>query len=293
MTTYLCPMRLVYCALITLVFFVSCESARKDNSTKIALAARKIDSLSMLKRPCVCSDTIKASHLTPGVGFANAPQGAHHGASNNFERILTDDEILAKFSHDSIRLTIKSITFSHRDTIPEKFRIFENVEAIHTSATYGLDMFLKLKRVSFFMEDVKIDSTMKWPRRIESLSLEKCSVSGLTSFKAFHNLTYLDATYTFFNSPIKDIQSLSCLQILVFGAHMKGSMDLREIDVSEFKCLRKMVVHSWAKDVNISGIPNGIENNSNRTKFEISHPNLTAAEKVKLKAYGKSADTND
>ena len=269
-----------------------CESPRNDDSLAAARASRKIDSLSMLKRPCVCSDTVMVSNQRPEISFGNSSRGAHYGASKDFEFILTDDEMLAMFSHDSVRLTIKSIAFSNHDTIPEKFRIFENVEIIHTSATHGLDMFPKLRHVMFFDQDVQIDSTMKWPRKVEALTFEKCRVSGLTSFKPFHNLTYLNATYSFFDAPVKDIQSLSCLQVLVFGAHMQGDINVEEIDISEFSCLRRMVLHSWAKDINVKGIPKGLDHHSRKVELEVNHLNLTASEKVKLNEYNKLTKAN-
>lgn len=202
-----------------------------------------------------------------------------------------NDELFSKWSNDTLRLKVTSIRFSYYDTIPDRFKIFENVEQVilgsifdkdwkEGKSIYGLDMFPKLKTVTFWGSSIKLDPTAKWLRKIERLHVEKTSIRGLTDFSEMHNLRVLYMAYSGFKEFPKNIESLKCLSELTLGAYVFGNINLADIDISKLPCLQKLELQTWYNT--LTGIPQGLEH-SNLQTLKIHHQRLTDVEKEKIK----------
>lgn len=65
---------------------------------------------------------------------------------------VKNDSLFEKWSQDSLKNQVKSISFVGYDTIPKMFSIFKSVDRlkiINRKGIFGLDIFPKLKTVNF------------------------------------------------------------------------------------------------------------------------------------------------
>ena len=202
-----------------------------------------------------------------------------------------DQATFEKWSNDSLRLTVTSLKFYRSDTIPDKFKVFENVEQVilkdvwskdyqKGKSIYGLDIFPKLKTVVFWGCSVTLDPTAKWLKRIEKIYAEKTNIAGMDSFSATPDLHELYMAFSGFNVFPKNIESLKCLSKVTFGAYTFGNINLADIDVSKLPCLQYIEFLTWTD--NMTGIPVGIETSSLKT-VKIHHQKLTDKEKEIIK----------
>jgi len=194
------------------------------------------------------------------------------------------DSIFNLYSSDSLRLTIKSIRFSMFDTIPEKFRVFKNVEHIVIESRKniaGLDLFPKLKSVFFWGSQININTSEKWLNRLEGLYAEKSHIKGLQSFKTTLNLRDIYFGHAKLEPFPADFDQLKCLRRITLGAY-RGDIDLSKIDLALNPCVEKVEFSTWYDA--FSGIPKGLD--TNRTfKIIINHQKLTKEEKEIIKAF--------
>lgn len=194
------------------------------------------------------------------------------------------DSIFNLYSSDSLRLTIKSIRFLGFDTIPDKFRVFKNVEHIAIECRKGisgLDFFPNLKSVFFWGSQIDINPSEKWLNRLEGLYAEKSRIQGLESFKTTPKLKDIHFTHSSLEPFPADFDKLKCLRRITLGAH-SGDIDLSKIDLALNPCIERVVFSTWS-DV-FSGIPKGLDRN--RTfKLLINHQKLTKEEKEIIKAF--------
>jgi hypothetical protein len=197
-----------------------------------------------------------------------------------------NDEQWKAYSHDSVRLRVNTISFSDYDTIPARFKIFENVVRVviqSRKGIAGLDNFPKLKKVEFFLSTVTLDPNDAWLKTIEVLVVEKTDIAGLMSFKSMPNLVQLHMAFSGFDQFPSDIESLTCLRELTLGAHRGGPIDLKGIDLTKFKCLKEARFITWYNT--LTGIPRGLQDPNVNIILEVEHGNLTQTEKSKLKQY--------
>lgn len=199
------------------------------------------------------------------------------------------DSIFDLYSSDSLRQTIKSIRFSGFDTIPEKFRVFKNVEHIIIDSRKnitGLDLFPNLKSVFFWGSQIEINPADKWLNKIEGLYAEKSEVKGLQSFRSTPKLKHIYFAHASLVPFPADFDQLKCLRNITLGAYLKrGAItDLTKIDLALNPCIEKVEFNTW--DDAFSGIPKGLD--TKRTfKLIINHQRLTNGEKEILKIFNE------
>jgi hypothetical protein len=274
--------------LMIAVVLISCNSERNGhNSSEIDLeksVTTSGDSIVIEKRECDCSPI---NPLSSGPG---SPTFHNH---ENFSGTKTRNDIeLAKYGKESTRLKVTSLQLRDYDTIPDKFAVFENVERVMISTrsgVKGLDKFPKLKEITFFDSEVKVDTTEKWLKRIKIFNADKTRIIGLGSFRYMPNLVSLHMGFSGFDMWPKDIQNLECLQTLILGAHCFGEVNLSTIDLSNFKCLKKAIFSTWYNT--LSGLPAGLDDTSKIIELEVSHEKLTRAEKSEIKKYKQLSKT--
>ena len=194
------------------------------------------------------------------------------------------DSIFNFYSSDSLRLTIKSIRFLGFDTIPEKFRIFDNVEHIvieSRKSITGIDLFPNLKSVFFWGSQIDINPSEKWLNRLEGLYAEKSHIKGLQSFKTTPNLKDIYFGHASLEPFPADFDKLKCLRRITLGAY-RGNIDLSKIDLALNPCIERVEFSTWYDA--FSGIPKGLD--TNRTfKIIINHQQLTKEEKEIVKTF--------
>lgn len=210
---------------------------------------------------------------------------------NHYPSDKINQEKFEKWSNDTLKLKVTSISFSHFDTIPEKFKVFINVEKVtlqdvltkdwrQGKIIHGLDMFPKLKTVVFWGSSIHLDPTAKWLKKVEVLHAEKTNIQGIKDFSEIPNLHVLYLAYSSFNEFPKNIESLKCLSELTLGAYSFGNINLTDIDLSQLPCLKKLDIVTWSN--NMTGIPEGLET-SNLQTVKIHHQKLTQTEKDIIK----------
>jgi hypothetical protein len=173
------------------------------------------------------------------------------------------------------------------NTIPDSFKVFENIEKVHLSdwtGTKGLDNYQKLKEIEFFDTKAQIDPRDKWLRGIRIFKATKTQVHGLTSFTSMPNLTHLELTYAGFDRFPLHLDSLRCLQTLIL-ASTSGNLDLAMIDLSRLPHLRKAEFVTWTN--NLSGIPQGLEDSTTNVELIVVHQQLTKGEENKIRIYSE------
>lgn len=197
------------------------------------------------------------------------------------------DTLFKKYSHDSIRLKIKSLTLQGFNDIPKEMKIFSKVKHIlfygGIKDLKGLDMFPKLISVNFFGCVVTIDTTQNWLQRLELLYLGKSVIKGITSFKHLPHLKSLHIGHSGFEYTPQDIHSLTCLQELNIEEYKfaKGEFPVRQMDLMQFPCLRK--VRFWG---GTSGLPVNIDS-IHDIEIVVRPWQLSEDEKKKYEAYKK------
>jgi len=265
--------------ILGVVLMSSCQSDKKETvGSDNPIKTDTIRSIRQTTHHCDCSrfDSIRSY-----------PRGPRFQNYDNVREVKSrNDTEWNKYSNDTLRLTVKEIQLWDYDTVPDKFRIFENVEKITLSARHGikgLDIFPKLKEVEFFDSVIKIDTAEMWVQRIEIFSAGKTKVEQLKSFKSLPNLVHIKMGFSGFDKFPSDIESLKCLKELELGAYMFGPLDLGTIDLSKFHCLIKATFQTWYESLN--GIPKGLNDTTKPLELQISHKNLTTEEKVKIKNY--------
>ncbi len=192
-----------------------------------------------------------------------------------------NEEQFDMWSKDSLMNDVKSIRFSGYDTIPNRYKIFANVERLsieNYNGIYGLDIFPKLRSVHFFSSVINLNTNENWLSQLEILIGQKTKFVGLESFQKTPNLKVIHMGFSGFEKFPTDLYKLDCLYSLTLGAYMFGEIDLTQLDLKEMRCLKFAEFHSWKE--NLKGIPSGIEKIET---IKISHPNLTEGEKEKLK----------
>jgi hypothetical protein len=215
------------------------------------------------------------------------PEGPRFQNYDNVKEVKSrNDTEWSKYSNDALRLTVRAIQLWDYDTVPDKFRIFENVEKITLSTRHGikgLDIFPKLKEVEFFDSVLKIDTAEMWLQRIEIFSTEKTKIEQLKSFQSLPNLVKIKMSFSGFDKFPSDIESLNCLKELEVGAYMFGLLDLGTIDLSKFGCLKKVTFQTRYES--LTGIPKGLSDTTKMLELDVSHKNLTTEERAKIKKY--------
>lgn len=230
----------------------------------------------------------------------NSSESAFHDGNNSDSRSVRFhnyeyvEEIKAqnetewkRYTNDSVRLKVKQIAFIGYNTIPDSFKIFENIEKVYLragSGTKGLDNYHKLREIEFFDTKAEIDPGDKWLRGIRIFKATKTQVHGLTSFTSMPNLTHLELTYAGFDRFPLHLDSLRCLQELIL-ASTSGNLDLAIIDLSRLPHLRKAEFVTWTN--NLSGIPKGLEDSTTNVELTVDHQRLTKREKNKLRVYSE------
>ena len=207
---------------------------------------------------------------------APAAEESSQGNSVTFSRwqYINDkqgfDSIYRRYAHDSIRLSIKSIKLSGFDTIPAMMQVFKNVEQIRLSGIAalfgkaallkGLDQFPRLIFLDIEGCHVTIDSTDNPLKNLELLIISKSKVKGISSFRQIPRLKTLLIGHAGFDVFPKDFNSLTCLQVLNIEEYKFGigCVDLRGMNLADFKCLRKLRV--WGGS---SGLPQGLDSAGN------------------------------
>jgi hypothetical protein len=192
---------------------------------------------------------------------------------------------IAKWGQDSID-NVTSLTFIDYDTIPEVYKRFKNVRRVtidNSNGIKGLDIFPKLRRISFFLSAVSFDSTEHWSKEIEVMHVQKSTISGLRSFKKFPNLTSITLEFSSFDKFPKDVETLACLQELVCDTYTGADVDLSAIDVSGLKCLQRLYFATWRN--NLTGIPCGINAAPSLMEVKVEHQKLTRKEKNTLRSF--------
>ncbi len=278
--------------IFSIVGFLSCQDQDKNlaNTTTINLAT---DSLS------IHSDTIdKESVISEGEPLTckcltktfKRPQFSDVAFQNHDFEKQENQEKFNKWAHDTLRLKVTSIKFSRFDTIPEQFKVFENVEQIILSDVrakgfnaqhiYGVNMFPKLKSITFWGSHILLNPADNWLKKIERLHAEKTKIQGIKDFDSMPNLREIFFAYSGFIEFPNNIHSLKCLSSLTLGAYNFGHIDLTGIDLTKLPCLKNLKLQTWHNS--LTGLPLGLENNSLQTII-INHPKLTKGEKEKLK----------
>jgi hypothetical protein len=208
----------------------------------------------------------------------------HHGAQVTFQRSLGErnDERFQKWSADSLIGTIKSIRFNGFDTIPERYKVFKNVEKLSIdtrNGIYGMDMFPKLKVVDFFGAVVDLNTEEKWPEKVEAILAAK-SILNNVPFERLTNLRVLYMGHSRMMPTPNDVHHLKCLHEMVLGAYSGRDADLTKMDFSSNPCLQKLHLQTWGKSM--TGVPTGLEK-TNIVNLMISHPQLSDEEKEQVK----------
>jgi len=208
------------------------------------------------------------------------------GFAKNRSKYLStkNDSLFRLWSSDSLAKTVTSIRLSHYDTIPEKFKVFSNVEKVVLSSTKGvegLDIFPKLKVLHFFAAQVSLKKKAKWMGRIEALFAQKSHILDLESFMPFTDLRILQVSHSGFKPFPSDLEALSCLNRITLGAYMFFKADLTQWDLSLMPCLSRVRLLSWHDG--FIGIPKGLDS-PHLKSVSISHNLLTEEEKEELKA---------
>lgn len=184
--------------------------------------------------------------------------------------------------------TIKSLRLMGYDTIPRSLAIFKQVNKVVLAnvrgALTGLDIFPKLKELHFFGCQISLNSQEQWAKRVQILAAQKTIFSTTSSFRAFPNLRIIDFAFSGFKTFPSDLEALTCLQALHLNAYINGSknnpLDLAQIDLSLFPCLRKVSFQAWQNAM--IGLPKGTLAPS-LERVQINHGNLTEEEKIILK----------
>jgi len=179
-----------------------------------------------------------------------------------------------------VRLKVTSITFGLYYTIPDKFKVFENVKLVCISGglkrnnieekTFfkGLNMFPKLNQLQLFATQVLFDNNEKWLTNILAIELQKSSIYGIKSLTSFPNLIYLGMGGGGFEMARLDIESLLCLQKLTIVApkYPGRIFKMRDINLKETPCLKELYIDF--SGTNPSGIPkNLLESNLEKCQF--------------------------
>ncbi|MBL4755653.1 MAG: leucine-rich repeat domain-containing protein [Flavobacteriales bacterium] len=175
------------------------------------------------------------------------------------------------------------------DTIPEQFKIFENVQQVSFvhiqdrnakgKNIHGLDIFKKLKKVVFWGSDIILDPKDEWLKGVEVLDFQKTRVRGITDFSTMPNLQELSMSYSGFMEFPKNIETLKCLSTLTLEVY-RNKLALSDIDISKLPCLKQLELQTWYNTM--TGIPEGLENNSLQA-LHIHHQTLTEKEKEIIK----------
>ena len=249
--------------LLLLVFGlgVACQNRNTDSLSSSQEATVEL----LEQRQCNCSQERLVTYARTGPEFTK------------YERIVEGKNLNTSqweaYTHDSVRLKVKTISFVGFDSIPEKFSVFQNVEVVILSGgLHGLDMFPRLNALKVF-GGIKIDTSRRWLKRVQFLTVEKSEISGLKSFRSLPNLIELKMAFSAFDKFPSDIERLKCLREVEFGAPLAHSIiDLRKIDLRKFNCLKKAVFVSWHN--NLIGIPLGLGDSTVTTDVEIYYPSL-------------------
>jgi hypothetical protein len=198
--------------------------------------------------------------------------------SNEYFLENEQDSIFKYYSNDSLRLSITSIGFAFFDTIPSKFKIFENAENIRLTScntTQGIDMFPKIKSICIFGSVITINQSEKWLKNIQGFYAIKTWISGIQSFSDMPKLQEIVLRYSAFDKIPSGFGANKCIKNIEFFAYA-GKGDLNEIDLTNLKCLKSVTLHSWYGPM--TGIPKGIDSAQN-FNLNIYHKQLTEQEK--------------
>jgi hypothetical protein len=276
-------MKKLFSILILTLLIVSCNSNTQTSEEK-GIVDKNIDTTEFFNKTlntktelidsikkCDCKLNTYSRSMSTDLTFQNS----------NYSRIR-NDSLFEKWSQDSLKNQVKSISFVGYDTIPEKFSVFKSVDRLkinNRNGIFGLDIFPKVKTINFFGSTINLNTTEKWPSRIEALFGQKTSFKGLDSFKKMSSLRVIHLAYSRFDNFPKDFEKLDCLNEITLGAYL-GTIDLSTLDLSQNQCLRKVEFQTWYNT--LSGIPTGILN-SNIEKITIHHQKLTTKEKEELK----------
>lgn len=212
---------------------------------------------------------------------------------NYLNRRQEFDSLYRRYAHDSIRLRVKAIELYGFDTIPAMVQVFKNVEHFYLIGTgelfgkaarlKGLDSFSGLSSLNIEGCNLILDSTESWLKNLEVFFMSKSKVKGISSFKQLPRLKALLIGHSGFDVFPRDFNSLLCLQELNIEEYKFGigCMDLRNMNLTHFKCLRKLRV--WGGS---GGLPQGLDSAGN-VELVLRPWMLNATEQKAYSAYKK------
>jgi hypothetical protein len=196
---------------------------------------------------------------------------------------ISESEEYKKWSNNSLRKKVTSISLRRFDSIPKVLSIFENVTKLEIESRdslVGFDIFKNLKHITFWGSNIILNSNENFIKHLEVLTLEKSRISGVDSISKFSNLKILNIRHSGFHNCNMDIGKISCLRELEIRAYLTEELDLRKVDLSNLICLRKLyILDTYEK---IKGIPRGISK-LNLKKLTIINNFITQEEKELLK----------
>lgn len=262
---------LLYILTICLIF--SCQSVSDKKSKETLLVCDTTENREIFD--CRdCEKYEKPNNYLPQINF-----------SNDYYAI-NQDSLFDYYANDSLRHSIKSIGFMFFDTIPSKYKIFENVETVRLTScanTIGLEMFPKIKTLAIFGASITIAENEKWLGRLQGFYAVKSWISGITSFSCMPRLQDINLQFSSFDKASFEFDNNKCIKNIEFYAYA-GEADLTQIDFTNLKCLENVTFHTWYGPM--TGIPKGIDTTRN-FKLYIYHKNLTEQEKQIVNEYSK------
>jgi len=281
--------RLVFSVLI-LLFLAACGPGTSPPRAETPLSAEKTSLPDTITHTtaegpadpvCVCKTVAPYEKEGPAAAFSHWDIEHPGDFREKWER----------YTHDSIRTRIHTLSLNGISDIPDSFRVFSNVEHLvyvgsgmrtKNPVLKGADIFPKL-RVLEIWGGGRLDTTAEYIRRIEVLLMGKSVLEGLRSFKHLPGLKVIRMHHSGFDVFPADISSLSCLQEITMEEYRFGRADLGQIDLEKLACLRK-ARFSGETDK----LPQGLADSS-RAKIDLylRNPYLSKNDKDLLAAYKK------
>lgn len=261
------------CLLSCLIIYSSCtpETSTEKNSDNNDTTAGKNHATSTI----AATDTLPESEVfncdcKPAPKYDSPKITVSFSHWNYLNRRQEFDSLYRRYTHDSIRLRVKAIELHGFDTIPAMMQVFKNVEHFYLIGTgeffgkavrlKGLDPFSGLSSLNIEGCNLILDSTDSWLKNLEVFFMSKSKIKGISSFKQLPRLKTLLIGHSGFDVFPRDFNSLLCLQELNIEEYKFGTgcVDLRNMNLTHFKCLRKLRV--WGGS---GGLPQGLDSAGN------------------------------
>jgi len=190
-------------ALLTILLF-SCSS-EKEKQVENDTISKVVDSLFVEK------DSVSYKIIEEEVSICECEDASYDKSQRTDITFANGEDLkafLKKWSHDSVTLKVKSITFSRIDTIPKEFSVFKKIEKVrlvgnHTYKTKaifnGLEMFPKLKHLVLSNKAIRFKEGEKWQRNIEIFQAQKSYIYGVKSLNSFPSLKIIVCSFSNFS----------------------------------------------------------------------------------------------